>query len=106
MASGDTVGRVRVDVRNTGARQGRATVQVYVGHLPTRADTPARQLAGFRALEVKPGGEGRVTVGIDRSAVSYFDEARDTWVTPKGRTPVYVGTSADDARFAGWVDIC
>ncbi|WP_405770768.1 glycoside hydrolase family 3 C-terminal domain-containing protein [Streptomyces sp. NBC_00080] len=103
--AGDTIGQVRVQVRNTGGQPGRTTVQVYVGHLPTAVDTPSRQLAGFRGLEVKPGQEGHATIAVDRRSVSYFDEGRDAWVTPRGRTPVYVGTSAADARLAGWLNV-
>lgn len=103
--TGDTVGKVQVEIGSTGRYAGRATVQAYVGHLPTDVDTPSRQLAGFDGVRLSPGQNGHVTLTIKRRSVSYFDEARDAWVTPKGRVPVYVGTSSADAHFAGWVDV-
>ena len=35
---------------------------------------------------------------LDRRAFSYFDEARNAWVTPGGRVPIYVGSSSRDIR--------
>ena len=97
--------RVRFTVRNTGRRTGAETAQVYVGQLPTSVPTPPKQLAGFAKVTLDPRGRERVTVSLDRRAFSYFDEGRNTWVTPGGRVPIYVGSSSRDIRLTGSVTV-
>ncbi|MFD7818345.1 glycoside hydrolase family 3 protein [Streptomyces sp. NPDC059785] len=99
------VAEVSVEVRNTGGRTGSHVVQVYVGHLPTSTDTPARKLAGFTKVTLKPGERRAVTVTVPRRAVSYWDEARSRWATPVGKVPVYVGGSVAEAEHAGIITV-
>ncbi len=97
--------RVQFNVRNTGRRTGAETAQVYVGELPTSVPTPPKQLAGFAKVTLDPRGRERVTVTLDRRAFSYFDAGRNTWVTPGGRVPIYVGSSSRDIRLTGSVTV-
>ncbi|MGP2440874.1 alpha-L-rhamnosidase N-terminal domain-containing protein [Streptomyces sp. JW3] len=92
---------VSVEVRNTGRRTGSDVVQVYVGHLPARIATPARKLAGFTKVTLRPGERRTVTVTVSRRTVSYWDEDRGRWVTPTGKVPLYVGGSVAEAEYAG-----
>ncbi len=98
----DDTARIRFSVSNTGRRTGTEVAQVYLGRLPG-VDSPARKLAGFQKIELRPGRTGQVRVDIDRRAFSYWDGARDRWVTPRGLVPVYVGSSATDIKLAGLV---
>ncbi|MFD8008184.1 beta-glucosidase [Streptomyces mirabilis] len=102
---GDEAAEVRVDVRNTGRRTGSDVVQVYIGHLPTKVDTPARTLAGFARVELEPGQRETVSITVSRRTLSYWDEAQSRWVTPTGRVPVYVGRSAADVAYAGSITV-
>lgn len=93
---------VQVTVHNTGTRTGSQVVQVYIGNLPTNAvATPSRQLAGYAKVTLKAGESRTVTVSIQRRTLSYWDTATQCWVTPKGATGVYIGTSATTTTFAG-----
>ncbi|MFB7333748.1 glycoside hydrolase family 3 C-terminal domain-containing protein [Streptomyces adustus] len=102
---GDIAGEVSVEVRNTGKRTGSDVVQVYVGHLPTRVDTPARTLAGFARVALKPGERTTTTIEISRRLLSFWDEDKNRWITPTGKVPVYVGTSVADADYAGSITV-
>lgn len=93
--------KVMVEVRNTGRRAGSDVVQVYVGHLPTRTDTPEKQLAGFARVSLLPGERKTVTIEIDRRKLSCWDESENRWVTPTGKVPLYIGRSAADLRLSG-----
>ncbi|MFG2592312.1 glycoside hydrolase family 3 protein [Streptomyces sp. NPDC048438] len=97
----DAATEVRVEVRNTGRRSGSHVVQVYVGHLPTKVDTPARKLAGFAKVTLEPGERRTVTIPVNRRTLSYWDEGGSRWVTPTGKVPLYVGASAADTEYAG-----
>jgi beta-glucosidase len=101
----DGTAHIRVQVRNTGRRAGTEVVQVYVGRLPG-VSSPVRKLAGFAKIDLRPGQWGDVRVDIDRRAFSYWDSARDRWVTPSGRVPIHVGASSTDVRLAGAVQVC
>jgi beta-glucosidase len=97
--------RVRFTLRNRGRLTGAETAQVYVGTLPTAVPTPPRQLTGFAKVRLDPGEGRRVTVRLGRRALSYFDAARDAWVTPAGRVQVFVGSSSRDLRLRGSIAV-
>ncbi len=98
--------RVSFTLRNTGPRRGTEIAQVYVGRLTTTAvDTPAKNLAGWARATLNPGRCRRVTVTLDRRALSYWDVNAGAWVMPAGRVPVYVGASARDVRLSGAITI-
>ncbi|MDN4525808.1 beta-glucosidase H [Fictibacillus fluitans] len=97
---------VQLNLRNTGHKKGEEVVQVYTGKLPTnKVDTPAKQLAGFAKIELKPGKQQRVSVDLDPKALSYWDEESNKWVMPSGNVPVYVGSSSQDMKLKGSVNI-
>ena len=92
--------RVRVRLENSGDRAGTEVVQVYAGPLPS-VESPERKLVGFAKVELEPGERTNVRVRVEREQLSYWDEARERWVTPTGEVPIYVGGSATDVRLAG-----
>ncbi len=96
---------VSFTVRNTGRRAGAEVAQVYVGRLPTAVATAPKQLAGWARADLRAGEQRRVTVTLDERSLSYWDTARDRWVTPAGLLPVYVGSSSRDIRLAGLIRI-
>lgn len=96
---------VSLNLRNTGKRSGAEVVQVYVGNLPTKVETPAKQLAGWAKVDLKAGKQQRVNIKLDRSALSYWDEKSNEWIMPKGKVSIYVGSASDDVRLTGSVNI-
>lgn len=106
---GSVDGRVSVRVRNTGRRTGTEVVQVYHGRLPNAASTPPRQLVGWARVTLRPGRSTtvRIPVRTGRSdrLMAYWKVADNRqggrWVTPKGRVPIYVGSSSRDIRLTG-----
>ena len=88
-----------VNVRNTGARAGTETVQVYVGNLPTRRVSSAPvSLAGWADVTLEPGQTQAVTVTLSPESLSYWDVDLDEWRTPTGTIQVQVGAASDDIR--------
>ncbi|NUU78073.1 beta-glucosidase [Paenibacillus xylanilyticus] len=101
----DATVEVSLNLRNTGKVSGAEVVQVYVGNLPTKVETPEKQLAGWAKVDLKAGKQQRVNIKLDRSALSYWDEKSNEWVMPKGKVSVYVGSASDDIRLTGSVNI-
>ncbi|WP_409467846.1 fibronectin type III-like domain-contianing protein [Streptomyces sp. HC307] len=48
-------------------------------------DTPAKTLAGFARVSLAPGERTTAKVEISRRTLSYWDEAKNHWVTPTGK---------------------
>jgi beta-glucosidase len=86
-------------VQNTGRRRAAEVPQVYLGP-PRNPRVPmaVRALVGFTRIELAPGQAERVTVHVDRRALSYWSVERNGWVVASGTRPVFVGASSRDLR--------
>jgi beta-glucosidase len=68
--------RVRLEVTNTGSREGREVVQVYLE--PNDPDEPVR-LVGWSAVTAEPGASVAVEVPTDPRLWRRWDTAANTW---------------------------
>ena len=80
-------------VKNTGARAGVETAEVYAG-LPASAGEPPKRLIGWSRVKLAPGEEQRVTVAIAPQMLMVWDEATKAWRRPAGEYRVMVGGSS------------
>ena len=55
---------ISLNLCNTGYLSGSEVVQVYVGELPTNVDTPSKQLAGFKKVELDPGKQDLLRLSL------------------------------------------
>ena len=78
-------------VRNTGARAGRETAQVYFSHTDPSAHQPVRTLAGFAGVELAPGEEKAVRIVVPRTAFECWDAGRGRFAVEAGPYEVCVG---------------
>lgn len=86
---------VSARVRNTGARPGRETVQLYLRDPVAQVTRPVRQLTGFAQVHLDPGASARVTfrVHADRTAFTGRDLTR---IVEPGDLEVQVGASSQE----------
>ena len=90
---------VTVDVTNTGSREGKETVQLYVGEQKPSQQNPVKQLRDFTKLSLQPGETKTATMHITRSDLQTWDEATHRWVLPSnGALRAYIGASSADIR--------
>jgi beta-glucosidase len=89
---------VRVDVTNTGDREGDEVVQLYVEHLGSAVPRPIRDLRGFRRITLAPGERRTVEFTLKASSLAYWDEAGHRWVVEEEPVRVAVGASSADLR--------
>jgi beta-glucosidase len=85
----------KVRVKNTGKRDGAETVQLYVHENRCSVDRPYKELKGFRKIFLKAGESRDVSITIDRSALSFWDENSNGWKAEKGDFEVLVGDASD-----------
>ena len=96
-ASGSTLGKVllKLQVTNTGKRDGAEVIQAYVGH-PAVNGEPPHQLGAFEKVQLKAGETKPVTLELEQLAFSIYDMASHRWITPAGKYEILVGTSSRD----------
>ena len=101
-------GKVTVTVRvtNTGDREGRDVVELYVSAPGKALPRPARELAAFKKTKVIPaGGHEDVTLTFSLSDCAAFDEEHSEWLTEEGEYRVYLGGNVRDAALIGKVTL-
>ena len=89
---------VRVSVTNTGDREGKEIVQMYVGDRKASVERPVKELKGFKKVSLAPGETTEVSFTVDKEDLSYFDADRHEWVAEPGMFDIYVAAAADDVR--------
>lgn len=90
--------QVKVKLKNSGARDGFETVQLYVSEVSPTVFKPAKELKAFQKVFVPIGKESEVTLEIPVSSLAYYDEANKTWVVSKGAYKLMAGASSQDIR--------
>jgi beta-glucosidase len=89
---------VRVPVTNTGERDGREVVQVYVSLPGGTISRARRELKAFASVPVTAGETADVVLTIDRDDLAYWDTRLNRWVVEGGEYHCAVGASSRDLR--------
>ena len=84
-----------VSVTNTGKRAGAETVQLYIHDVKASVDRPYKELKGFKKVFLQAGETQDVTICIEKDALSFYDEATQSWKAETGDFDVLVGTASD-----------
>jgi len=95
---------VRVDVKNTGAREGDEVVQLYVHDLVSSVTTYEKVLRGFQRVHLKAGEIRTLTFTLTPEDLALWDRNMRFVVEP-GMFRVMVGSSSDDIRLSGEFEI-
>jgi len=85
---------VRVDVTNTGDRDGTTVLQIYVGEPDAPIARPAKQLQAFEKVTVAAGQTRSVTLSLSMRDFAYFDVANTCWTVTGGTYVISAGFSA------------
>jgi beta-glucosidase len=93
--------RVSLDVRNTGSRSGKETIQIYVRDVHSSLIRPEKELKAFTKVSLKPGEKTMVTVQLDKEAFWFYDATQGAWITQPGEFEILVGASVQDIRLTG-----
>jgi len=91
---------VSVDVRNTGTRDGKEVVQLYVDDVISSLSTPVKELKGFEKIALAAGETKNVKFKLTSGQLSFLDRSLRPVVEP-GQFRVMVGSSSGDIRLKG-----
>lgn len=89
---------VTIPVTNTGSREGKEVVQVYVQDVQSTLVRPEKELKAFQKINLKPGETKNVSFTLDKTALSYYDDTKKAWVAEPGTFNVLVGASSKDIK--------
>ncbi len=87
-----------VSVKNTGRCAGAETVQLYIRDVKASVDRPYKELKGFQKVYLQPGETQKVTITIDRKALSFYDETISAWKAEPGQFEALVGNASDNLK--------
>jgi beta-glucosidase len=96
---------VRVPVTNTGDRDGREVVQVYVSLPGSRVRRAPRELKAFANVAIPAGQTVEVLLSVERDDLAYWDTRLGRWVVEGGEYHCAVGASSRDLRSTAVADV-
>lgn len=96
--SNDDVLNIELTVKNTGKMDGDEIAQLYIHDVESSVDRPVKELKGFKRVSIKSGESKVVKFQVDKSALSFFDEKKNSWVAEPGEFEVLIGSSSKDIR--------
>ena len=89
---------VKIPVTNTGDRDGKEIVQVYISQKNPKIDRPLKELKAFKKVGLKKGETKDVSFTLDPKSFSYFDSEKHEWITEPGNYEILIGSSSADIR--------
>lgn len=88
-----------VVVTNTGDREGKEVVQLYVRDLVGSVTRPVKELKGFRKVSLQPGESREVSFEIDPQMLGFYTSEGD-FVVEKGDFHIFIGPSSKTVNYA------
>ncbi|MBJ7598051.1 MAG: glycosyl hydrolase [Candidatus Nephthysia bennettiae] len=96
---------VSLRVRNTGARNGREVVHLYVRERQPRLTRPDKELKAFAKVSLEPQEETEVTFELGERDFAFYDPRPQAWTVTGGVFDLLVGASSRDIRLEGSVTL-
>lgn len=88
--------KVSVDVTNSGVREGKEVVQLYVSAKDGSVVRPLRELKRFEKVALAPGETKTVEFVLDRRAYAYWSTELHGWHVESGEYEIQIGKNAAD----------
>ncbi|MBO4598280.1 MAG: glycoside hydrolase family 3 C-terminal domain-containing protein [Bacteroidaceae bacterium] len=91
---------VSVTVKNSGEREGKEVVELYISAPDSKAaNKPAKELKAFaKTKNLKPGESETLTLNVAAADLASFDEASSAWVVAEGEYQFLVAASVQDIK--------
>ena len=88
-----------VNVRNTGERKGKETVQIYAGLPSGKLDKEYQRLVAFaKTRELNPGESEQINISFDLRSLASYDETNACYLLEKGDYVIKVGNASNNNR--------
>jgi beta-glucosidase len=84
-----------IPVTNTGHRAGAETVQLYIRDKQASVERPFKELKAFRKVYLQPGETQQVSLTIDKTALSFYNDQTGEWTAEPGDFEALIGSSSN-----------
>ncbi len=85
-----------IDVTNTGKYAGSETVQLYISDKQSSVERPVKELKAFNKVYLQPGETRQVSLTIDKSALSFYNDQTGEWTAEPGDFEAMIGNSSSN----------
>lgn len=89
---------ISISVTNTGSREGKEVVQLYIGDEKCSVLRPTKELKHFSKISLQAGETQQVTFTISANDLMFYDEITRDWIAEPGKFKAYIGSSSADIR--------
>ena len=96
---GDGMLTASVTVTNTGKREGKEIVQLYIHDVCSASTRPVKELRGFQKISLKPGESKDVIFTLSADDLKYYNHALE-YVCEPGDFEVMIGSNSRDVETA------
>ena len=102
---GETDYEVSYDITNLSNFDAKEISQVYVKDVISIASRPKKELKGFSKDLIKAGETKTVTVKLNSRSFAFWNVSLDKWFVENGAFEILVGSSSQDIRLVGKINI-
>ena len=96
---------VSLQISNTGQFDAEEVVQLYIGRPDSKVERPMKELKAFQRVALKAGESKTVRILVPKERLRHWDETIYGWAIEAGKADVYVGSSSQDIRLNGSIEI-
>lgn len=96
---------VSLQISNTGQFDAEEVVQLYIGRPDSKVERPMKELKAFQRVALKAGESKTVRILVPKDRLRHWDETTHGWMVEPGKADVYVGSSSQDIRLNGSIEI-
>ncbi|MEN8906270.1 MAG: glycoside hydrolase family 3 C-terminal domain-containing protein [Clostridiales bacterium] len=84
------------DITNTGKREGKEIIQLYISSINSNIIRPERELKEFTKIHLLPGEKKTVKFTLNKRAFAYFNTEINDWYVEDGSYNIEIGKSSRD----------
>lgn len=85
---------VSFTIKNTGTIDGKEVAQLYVSDPESYVEKAAKELKGFKKVEVKSGDSKLVNIQLPVKELAYYNEVKKEWLVEPGVYNLKIGNSS------------
>jgi len=97
---GDEKLQISVTIKNSGYREGREVVQLYIRDKESSLIRPDQELKGFAKIKLSPRQSEEVVFTLNKRDLSFYDSSRKMWIAESGDFEIRIGSSSRDIRLS------
>jgi beta-glucosidase len=103
--SDNEVVNLNFNLQNTGNFDSDEVTQLYVSFPSSKVERPVIALKGFKRIFVGKGETLKVSIPLRASDLTYWDISKQAFVLEKGKVKFYIGSSSEDLKLQGEIQV-